>query len=65
MSDGFRALHADIPWRQIIGMRHNLVHHYFGVDPDIVWTAVTERVDELKAQVTAALASLPADPEIK
>lgn len=26
----------DIPWAEIIGMRHVLVHDYFGVDTDIV-----------------------------
>lgn len=28
--------HPDIPWRDIVEMRHILVHEYFGVDTDLV-----------------------------
>lgn len=27
----FRKRYPEIPWAQIIGMRHILVHHYFGI----------------------------------
>lgn len=47
LSEEFRARHCEIPWRAIIGMRHHLVHGYFSIDPDIVWSAITERVPEL------------------
>lgn len=33
--------HPAIPWRQIIGMRHRVVHDYLAVDLDIVWAVVT------------------------
>src|SRR5690242_9845253 len=56
LSDSFRSRHSGIPWRAIIGMRHHLVHGYFDVDPDIVWSAVVDRVPELKAGIEAALA---------
>jgi uncharacterized protein with HEPN domain len=29
-----------IPWSEIIGMRHKIVHDYLGVDYDIVWAVV-------------------------
>lgn len=32
-----RALGPDIPWRQIIGTRDKLIHHYFGTDLGLVW----------------------------
>ncbi len=38
---------ARIPWRQIIGMRNRLVHAYFTVDADVVWTTVTQEVPSL------------------
>ncbi len=58
----FREQHKEIPWGQIIGMRHILVHHYFGVDEDAVWTAATQDVPLLKTQI-AALLSTPKEPE--
>ncbi len=50
----FREAHGDIPWRDIIGMRHILVHHYFGIDLRAVWSAVGH-LPALKRSLTAIL----------
>ncbi len=34
--DEIRALHNDISWRDIAGMRDKLIHEYFGVDYEVV-----------------------------
>ncbi len=39
--------HPEIPWQEIIGMRHKVVHDYLGVDEDIVWQVVTEDLPSL------------------
>ena len=57
LSEAFRARHPEIGWRRIIGMRHHLVHGYFDIDPDVVWSAVAERIPELRTLVEAALAT--------
>ena len=31
-TDEARAIASEVPWRQIVGMRHNLVHVYWGID---------------------------------
>src|SRR5438128_4451285 len=41
VSPSFRDAHTDIPWSEIVGMRHKIVHDYLGVDYDIVWAVVT------------------------
>ena len=47
VSDEFRNAHPGIPWREIVGMRHKIVHDYIHVDYDIVWGVVTNRIPEL------------------
>ena len=42
VSREFTASHSEIPWENIVGMRHKVVHDYLGVDEDIVWQVVTE-----------------------
>lgn len=42
-----RDRHPDLPWRQMIGMRHRLIHAYGEVRTDIVWEVVQERLPAL------------------
>ena len=35
---------AYLPWASIIGMRNRLVHAYFDINTDILWTTVTDAV---------------------
>ena len=41
VSATFREAHAEVPWSEVIGIRHKIVHDYLGVDYDIVWEVVT------------------------
>ena len=42
-----RVSHPEIPWREIIGMRHRLIHGYADVDLDLVWTVTADRLPDL------------------
>lgn len=50
-----RAQIPSIPFAQTISMRHRLIHAYFDVDLDIVWTTVTEDLPPLLSALDAAL----------
>jgi uncharacterized protein with HEPN domain len=45
----------EIPWKQIVGMRHILVHHYFGIDLETVWSVVEGDLESLKASLQQVL----------
>jgi uncharacterized protein with HEPN domain len=47
VSREFTSTHPEIPWENIVGMRHKVVHDYLGVDEDIVWQVVTEDLPKL------------------
>jgi uncharacterized protein with HEPN domain len=47
VSGEFTAAHPGIPWENIVGMRHKVVHDYLGVDEDIVWQVVSEDLPKL------------------
>ena len=52
----------DIPWDEIVGMRHILVHDYFAVDTEVVWGVVERDLTELKRKVERLLAELGSEP---
>jgi uncharacterized protein with HEPN domain len=46
----------DVPWPEVVGMRHRLVHAYFEVDVDRVWDTLAEDVPSLIALLERHLA---------
>jgi len=40
---------SNIPWDDIIGMRHRLVHAYFDINLDILWRTLQEDLPQLIA----------------
>jgi len=47
LSDEFKASHAEIPWRDIVSLRHRIVPEYFRLDLDVIWEIVQRDVPEL------------------
>ena len=37
VSEDMQQRHPEVPWRQIVGLRHRLIHGYDAVDLDILW----------------------------
>ena len=49
------AIETSVPWRLIAGTRDRLIHRYFKVDLDAVWSMVEEDLPPLKANARRIL----------
>jgi len=56
VSEGTRAQLPGIPWEDIIGMRHRLVHAYFDINLDILWRTVQDDLPPLVSALEYILA---------
>jgi uncharacterized protein with HEPN domain len=57
VSPSGQTTHPQIPWREITGMRHKIVHDYLNVDEDVVWEVVTGDLPPLIALLEAIVAA--------
>ena len=45
-----KAEYLQIPWKEITGMRDELIHGYFGIDIGLVWDTATRDIPFLKQE---------------
>jgi len=57
VTDAGRARAPGLPWNQIVGMRHRIVHVYYDIDTDALWEVVDRDLPELAKQLDEAIAS--------
>ncbi len=47
----FTRKYPDIPWKEIIGTRDKIIHHYFGINLDIIWDIIKRNIPDLKRKL--------------
>ena len=55
LTDEFKSAHSDVPWLSIANMRNFLVHEYFQVDNDTVWSVIHGDIVELRKHIVRYL----------
>lgn len=55
LSEQALATYDDIPWSDIVGMRHMIVHGYGTIDTTWAWTTIAQDVPELKRLCSSIL----------
>jgi uncharacterized protein with HEPN domain len=51
MSAELKNQNEDIPWKKMAGMRDKMIHFYFGVNWDIVWSVITDKLPVVKEKI--------------
>jgi len=54
--DSVKAKYPQVDWRRIAGLRDVIAHGYFGLNEDLLWDIVQNRVPQLAEQIQEILA---------
>ena len=58
LSKEFTDEYPNIDWKSMAAMRDKLIHDYFGVDYEIVWDVIKNKIPALKSQIQQIISSL-------
>lgn len=47
----FREKYSEIEWKQMAGMRDRLIHNYMGINYNIVWDVIHNKIPTLKEKI--------------
>ncbi len=51
ISESLKNKHQEIEWKDIVATRDKMIHHYFGVDLNIIWSIIKKDIPVLKKQI--------------
>ena len=51
LSSELRNRYPNVPWKSMAGVRDRLIHHYSGVDLEIVWNIVVVELPDVALQI--------------
>ena len=57
ISPDLKLRYPQLPWQSMAGMRDKLIHEYFGVDLDLVWSVVENYLSTLDETITGILSA--------
>lgn len=50
--------HPEVQWKDVISMRHVLVHDYYSIDARTAWQTAQENLPQLKEQIEKILSTM-------
>ena len=52
LPDEFKEKYSEVEWYKVVGLRHRIVHEYFGIDLEIIWHILQKDLPELRQKIT-------------
>ncbi|AGB02295.1 HepT-like ribonuclease domain-containing protein [Methanoregula formicica] len=56
LSPDLKARYPNTDWKSIAGFRDTLIHGYFGVDLEILWDIIVNKIPLLQVEIAAIVA---------
>jgi len=56
--ESIKQKYPSVPWKEMAGMRDKLIHFYFGVNYDLLWQTIENRIPEIKPVISQILGDL-------
>ena len=54
----FKEKHSTVEWDDMIGMRHVLVHGYYGIKNEIIWTTIESDIIPLRSKIESIITEI-------
>ena len=58
LTKDLQAQHPEVQWKDVICMRHVLVHDYYSIDARTAWQTARENLPQLKEQIEKILSTM-------
>jgi uncharacterized protein with HEPN domain len=52
LPDEFKEKYWEIEWYKVVGLRHRIIHEYFGIDIQIIWQILHKDLPELRVAIS-------------
>lgn len=56
--ENLRNQHPEVPWKEMAAMRNKLIHFYFGVKYELVWSTIEDIIPKIKPLIKNVLKDL-------
>ena len=64
INDDFRNKYPELAWKEMSGLRDKLIHHYFGVNFEIVWTIIRDELPDTQKKIEMLLKEIYPENQI-
>jgi uncharacterized protein with HEPN domain len=58
LPEPIREKYKEVPWKYMAKIRDKIAHFYFGIDYEILWNVVKEKLPEVKSKIEKILTDL-------